>query len=292
MEFRDLGTTGVSISALGLGAGALGEDRLDDAGARRLLNQALDMGINYIDTARSYGESEARIGRFLAHRRGEFLLSTKVGYGIRGVGDWTGDAVSQGIDEALATLNTDHLDVAHLHSCGREVLERGEVIEALVRAQEAGKVRLAGYAGDNEALEYAVGTGAFQVITASANPFDQRFPGAPLGIAKAWGHGVVAKRPLGNAPWRFHSRPTGRYCEAYWDRMVAMGLDFGDRWPEIALRFVVFTWGIDCAITGTTSAEHLAQSAAWIAKGRLDEPLIDALKAAFSAADQGWRGQT
>ena len=117
MERRPFGTTGLTVPALGLGAGQVGDARLDEAGAARLLGGALDLGVTLLDTARSYGLSEERIGRHLAHRRGEFLLSTKVGYGVEGVADWTGPAVARGIDEALGRLRTDVIDLVFLHSC-------------------------------------------------------------------------------------------------------------------------------------------------------------------------------
>src|SRR5437762_4467927 len=120
MELRALGGTGVIVSALGLGAGPVGE--LSEMEAAALLGGALDLGVSLIDTARSYGASEERIGRHLAHRRGEFVLSTKCGYGIEGVPDWTGECIDRGVDEALRRLRTDRVDVMHLHSCPLDVL--------------------------------------------------------------------------------------------------------------------------------------------------------------------------
>ncbi len=81
MERRTLGQTGLKVSRLGLGAAKLGDvDRHDRVG-NRLLHQALDAGINFIDTAPLYNRSEERIGRFLATRRDEFILATKCGAG-------------------------------------------------------------------------------------------------------------------------------------------------------------------------------------------------------------------
>lgn len=67
----------------------LNDQPVSEAEAGYLLNEALDLGVNLIDTARGYGLSEELIGRHLAHRRHEFVLPTKVGYGIAGVPDWT-----------------------------------------------------------------------------------------------------------------------------------------------------------------------------------------------------------
>ena len=89
MQYRPLGNTGFSVSALGFGAFKIGRneqikysqsyDLPDDQTTDHLLNSVLDLGINHIDTAPAYGISEERIGQFLSHRRNEFLLSTKIG---------------------------------------------------------------------------------------------------------------------------------------------------------------------------------------------------------------------
>ena len=87
MLLRPYGSTGLQVPALGFGAGQIGDASRDEGEVRRLLNTELDLGVTLIDTARGDGLSEERIGRHLAHRRGEFVLSTKVGYGIQGLPD-------------------------------------------------------------------------------------------------------------------------------------------------------------------------------------------------------------
>src|SRR5258708_20026544 len=83
IERRQLGRTGLSVTALGFGAMDLGgppaANEISDDEAGRVLNAVLDSGINFIDTAVCYGTSEARIGRAISHRRGEFILATKCG---------------------------------------------------------------------------------------------------------------------------------------------------------------------------------------------------------------------
>jgi aryl-alcohol dehydrogenase-like predicted oxidoreductase len=87
MERRPFGRTGLTVPSLGFGAGHVGDPALAEAEVERLLHGALDLGVTLIDTARSYGLSEERIGRHLAGRRDEFILSTKIGYGIPGYED-------------------------------------------------------------------------------------------------------------------------------------------------------------------------------------------------------------
>ncbi len=137
---RKFGRNDFEVSAIGFGAGHIGGNELSDTDAGRLLNFALDNGINLFDTARGYGLSEERIGSFLSYRREEFVLSTKVGYGIPGYSDWTYDIISAGIDTALKKLRTDYIDIVHLHSCSKEILIKGEVMDALDKAKSSGKI--------------------------------------------------------------------------------------------------------------------------------------------------------
>ena len=290
---RPFGNTELEVSALGLGGGQLGNSALPEPAAERLLNQALDLGLNVIDTARGYGQSEARIGRYLGRRRSELVLSTKVGYGITGVADWTAEAVRLGIDEALQTLRTDWIDIVHLHSCSLELLERGEVITALEQARQAGKLRVAAYSGENAALDFAIASGRFQAVQTSISLADQRNLASALPQMQTRGLGVIAKRPVANAPWRFETRPYGQYAEEYWYRWQTMRLNpRGLDWQELALRFVAFLPGVHCCIVGTASAEHLAQNAKLLARGPLPADQVDEIQRAFQAHDDDWTGLT
>jgi aryl-alcohol dehydrogenase-like predicted oxidoreductase len=289
---RPFGNTGLSVSALGLGAGRIGGDDVSDAQADALLGAALDAGVTLVDTARSYGHSEARLGRFLAGRRERIVVSTKGGYGIPGVPDWTAACITAGVDAALGRLGTDHVDVFLLHSCPRETLERGEVIEALAAAVRAGKVRVMGYSGEGEALAWALRSGRFGALETSVNLCDQRGLDEVLPTALGLGLGVIAKRPLANAAWRFADRPVGDYAETYWERLQAMGIDPAPlSWDELAIRFAAGVAGVSSAIAGTASAAHLGRLSGFVAAGALPPERVEALRAAFRRGDQGWVGQ-
>ena len=289
---RDFGATGLRVPVLGLGAGQIGEARIPEEEAGRTLNAALDLGLTLVDTARGYGLSEERIGRHLAHRRGEFILTTKVGYGVEGEADWTAACVRRGIDEALRRLRTDVIDVVLLHSCGTEALRDGGILGALEDARRAGKLRVAAYSGENEPLGMALASGRFGAVECSVNLCDQRVIDAVLPVARERGVGVIAKRPIANAPWRHAERPVGQYVEEYWVRWKAMGIDpAGLPWDELALRFSAYAPGVSCCIVGTTRIDHLKHNAEMAARGPLPAELVEAIRAAFRAHDQGWAGQ-
>jgi aryl-alcohol dehydrogenase-like predicted oxidoreductase len=289
---RDFGATGLRVPVLGLGAGQIGDARVPEAEASRILNAAIDLGVTLVDTARSYGLSEERIGRYLAHRRGEFVLATKVGYGVEGETDWTAACVRRGIDEALRRLRTDAVDVVLLHSCGTEELRDEGILRALEDAGRAGKLRVAGYSGENAPLELALASGRFGAIECSVNLCDQRVTEGTLPVARERRLGVIAKRSIANAPWRHAQRPVGHYVEEYWVRWKAMGIDpAGVPWDELALRFSAYAPGVSCCLVGTARIEHLQRNAEMAARGPLPAELVQAIRSAFREHDQGWTGQ-
>jgi aryl-alcohol dehydrogenase-like predicted oxidoreductase len=294
LAVRPFGRTGLSVSALGLGAGEIGDPALEDREVEGLLRAAVELGVTLIDTARSYGLSEARIGRFLGPVRDQVVLSTKVGYGVEGVPDWTGACVRRGIDRALGLLATDRIDIVHLHSCPVDVLARGDVIAALLDARRAGGIRCVAYSGDNEALAWAAASGQFDSLQLSWSLCDQH-AAAVIARAHQDGLGVIAKRPLANAPWRFAERPVGHEAELYWERWRALALDPealawpGElAWDELAARFAAHYPGVSSAIAGTRQIAHLGHNAALVARGALPEAMVAAVRARFDAVGAGW----
>ena len=291
MEKRNFGSSGLLVPLLGFGAGHIGGNELTEHEVSVLLNFALDLGINLIDTARGYGLSEERIGKYISHRRDEYILSTKVGYGIPGYNDWTYDCVIAGVNEALRIMKTDYIDIVHLHSCPLETLTNSEVIYALNKTVEDGKVRVAAYSGENDALRFAVESGMFGSIQTSLNITDQRDIEVILPAAKEKGIGVIAKRPLANNPWRFNKRPYGEYCEEYWVRWKEMNLDLSIDWNEAALRFAAYTIGVNSVIAGTSNTNHLKSNLEAINQGPLPDETYNEIRSAFNKNDKGWIGQ-
>ncbi|MBS2015703.1 MAG: aldo/keto reductase [Deltaproteobacteria bacterium] len=295
MRRRALGATGTDVSIVGLGAGALGDARTTDADADALLGGAIDRGITLIDTAPSYGASEERIGRALEARgrRDAIVLVTKGGYGVEGVADWTPDAVRLGIDAALRRLRTDRIDAFLFHSCPMHVLVRDDLLGELDRAKDSGKIRLRGYSGENEELAWAVASGRFDVIETSVSFLDRASLGATIAAASARGMGVLAKRPLGNAPWRFDEEPGAADLREAWRRHRVLAIDPSPlAWPEAAVRFASHAPGVSGVLVGTSSLAHLDAAAEAAERGPLDTDLLERFDAAWARAGEAgaWRG--
>jgi aryl-alcohol dehydrogenase-like predicted oxidoreductase len=292
METRPLGATGLQTSVLGFGAIPLGDSGLREAEAATLLNRVLDAGVTLIDTARSYGLAEERIGRHVAHRRQEFVLSTKVGYGVEGCHDWTFECVARGVDTALARMKTEHIDIVHLHSCPVEVLVNNGVLDALDAAREAGKITAVAYSGDNEPVDWTIDRGRVGSIQTSINLCDQGFLDRTADATVAKGVGIMAKRVLANAPWR-GPRDAETSEESEYRRrfeLLRRRLPEIDNWADLALRFAAYAPGVACALIGTANPRHLAANVAAAAAGPLPGDLFAAIRGAWQEFGQGWRG--
>jgi len=289
---RPLGRTGLEVSALGLGGGPLGDPALSERESDRLVRSAIDAGITLLDAAPSYGESEARLGRILSNGlRERIVLSTKLGYGVPGVPDWTGDCIRAGVDQALRRLRTGHLDIAHLHSCPLEVLERGDVVEALARSVAEGTVRVAAYSGDGDALAWAIASGAFGAVQLSLNPWDQAALDAALPTCRHLGLGVVAKRSLANAIWTRREPPAAPDLAEYHRRFKTLALHpDGLGWAELAVRFTAWQPGVSSCLIGTRNPERLVQAARFLSRGPLPGEVERRIRADFRRKGAGWRG--
>ncbi len=303
MEQRTFGKTGAQISVLGFGGAPVGFLEPEKPQVHRLLNQLLDDGINLIDTAAGYQGSEELIAEAIGHRRSEFFLVSKCGGALPDVDapEWTPELITATVDRSLRRLRIDRLDLMLLHTCTLEVLQQGEVLAALVRARDAGKVRFVGYSGDNETAAYAAGLPDVAVIQTSINLTDQRNIDVVLPAAREHNVGVMAKRPLANAAWRSINEQPGMYqsyARDYTARLAAMKLDPTQlgcgTWGELALRFTLSQPGVTTAIVGTTSPKNARANAEAAAKGPLPADVIQRIRHAFQRANpkNDWVGLT
>ena len=223
MEFRVFGRTGMQLSLLGFGCGAVGGFmvRGDPAEQERTVARALEAGVNYFDTAVQYGdgESEKNLGRVLQKLKpANIAVGTKVRLPPT-VSGRIADAITTSLDGSLARLELDHVDIFHLHNSitatgggpalsVRQVLD--DVVPAFERLRQQGKIRFLGMTavGDTAALQQVISAGAFdsaQIVYNMLNPsaavaLPQNYPAQDYGklfdSTKAAGVGVVGIRVL------------------------------------------------------------------------------------------------
>lgn len=301
VEYRRLGRTDLDVSVVGFGGLSIGLASTEQERVTRLLNQALDRGLNMIDTAECYGHpdknhSELLIGKAIGSRRDEYILGSKVGHenGHFGQGgDWSPASIHRTIDRSLKRLGTDYLDIVHLHGCTVDVLKAGEVTEALKQARRSGKVRFLGYSGSGERMRYAIETDEFDVVQLTLNVFEQDAINELLPLTQERDIGVIVKRPIGNAVWRFPERPDFGWYAEYWDLIQPLDYPFfkgdalSDPGPEgasgVALRFVTSTPGVHTAIVGTTSPGRWTQNNSNVSVGPLSRQQYRAIRAGWLA---------
>lgn len=305
LEKRAFGKTDMKVTVLGFGGAEIGYERTAGATVEKLLNGALDAGLNVVDTAECYADSEVAIAAAIGHRRKEYYLFTKCGHVYEGGKDeaWTKKSLLASLERSLKRLKTDAVDLFQLHSCSLDELKKGEAIEALEQAKKEGKTRYVGYSGDSEAARYAVLCGRFDALQTSINFADQECVELTLPLAKEKQMGVIAKRPIANAAWRYDTQPETDYHVEYWKRLQALKYEFasGDarskQGPDgpagVALRFTAMQPGVSVLIVGTTKPERWAQNAELLRAGPLSKELEQSIRARWKAtAKSDWTGQT
>jgi len=296
MEKRRLGRTDMDVTVLGFGgAGTAGED-IENIG--KVLNSALDAGINVIDTAECYDGSEESIGDAIGKRRAEFFLFTKCGH-PRGIGseDWSAHSILESIERSLHRLQTDRIDLIQLHGCSEAVLKKGEAISALEKARERGWVRYLGYSGDGRPARFAVECDAFDALQTSINIADQEAISEIVPLARTRNIGLIAKRPLANFAWKTGHKPINSYHHQYYERLRKLNFDFlrngsAGETIAIALHFVLSVLGVHTAIVGTTKPERFQQNARLLESHGLPESEYNAIRERWDViAPKTWIGQ-
>jgi len=194
MEKRTLGRTGLQVTAIGFGGLPMQRCTLDEAGP--VLHAALDAGINFVDTARAYTDSEEKIGRHIAARRREYYLASKSMARDRA-------GMASDIDKSLATMKTDLIDLYQIHNIKKredldKVLAPGGALEALLDAQKAGKIGHIGITGHNMGfLVEALKTGLFSTVQAPFNCVENQAEEELFPLARKENIGIIVMKPLG-----------------------------------------------------------------------------------------------
>lgn len=299
MEKRVFGRTGLDVSLLGFGGAEIGYEGATQKEVDLLLNEALDGGLNVIDTAECYMNSEEMIGNAVSHRRKDFQLFTKCGHvsSDRAKGeDWSKDAILKSIERSLRRLKTRYVDLVLLHSCSRDILEKGDCIDALIEARKRGYTRFIGYSGDSKAARFAVETSEFDVLQTSINIADQEAIDLTLPLARERGMGVIAKRPIANAAWRHASTPPEPYHREYWERLKKLDYSFlkkplGDA-VQTAMRFTASVPGVHTMIVGTKKPGRWTENAAMVENSHMSRNEFDSIRKRWRDVAKGrWEGQ-
>jgi aryl-alcohol dehydrogenase-like predicted oxidoreductase len=301
MQTRPLGSTGIAVSAIGLGAWQLGRsaqwpDGPEPDEAVRIVHAALDAGVTFIDTAPGYadGQSELNIGRALAGgRRDRVVLCTKFGHTPDGRTDFSADAIEASVRRSAGRMGADHIDVVLLHNPPAEILDgtRTEHYGVLQRLQEAGVIRAYGASVDTSAdVRTVLSTSRSTALEVRLSALYQE-PWEAVGEAGRHGAGTIVKVPL-ESGWlsgRHGADSVFTDVRARWSRAdialrarlvdeVRALLPAGVSLPAAALRFLLAHEGVATVIPGTMSVAHLASSVAAAA-----EPLPPETVAAIRA---------
>lgn len=293
MHYRTLGKTGWKISELSLGTWQVGGrwgEPFDEAKASRILNRAIDLGINFIDTADVYGdggrESERMVGKVIREREEQVYLATKIGRRLdpHVAEGYHRANLTRFVDEALANTGMEQLDLVQLHCPPSSVYARDEVFALLDEFKQGGKIRHYGVSVEKvsealQAIEYP-GLATVQIIfnMMRLKPTEEFFA-----QAQAKRVGVIARVPLASGLLTGKFTPQSSFAagdhrhynrdgaafdkgETFSGVPYSLGLQavekyirlFGTKYlTQHALRWVLMFEAISCVIPGASSVEQL-----------------------------------
>lgn len=311
MQYNVLGRTGYNISHVSFGAWAIGGTwgELDDAEAMRCLHRALDLGVNFFDTADVYGDghSERLLARLRRERRDAFWVATKVGRRSSPhiKESYTRENLTLYVERCLKNLEVSALDLVQIHCPPTDVYYMPEVFGVFDDLVKAGKVRYYGASIERveeglKALEYP----ELQSLQVVFNILRQRPAEHLLPRAAERQVGILARLPLSSGmltgkltrDTRFHPedhRAFNREGAAFDKGETFSGFDYerglqvveklrgllpaGMTLPELALRYIASFPAVTCSIPGARRVEQVEQNVAAGAKGPLDAGLLSAL---------------
>ncbi len=195
MQKRRLGRTNLNVSVIGFGGIKLPGVNFDIA--VKIINRAIDLGVNFIDTARAYGDSEEKIGAVLKNRRSECIIATKTA-------SRDSNSAMKELDISLKNLQTDYIDLYQLHTVSDswtfdKVMSHNGALEGVKKAQSQGKVNHIGITihRDIKTMRSAIKSGEFETIMLAYSPLDQEGVAEEiLPMAKEHDMGVIIMKPL------------------------------------------------------------------------------------------------
>lgn len=297
MRKRPLGRTGLEVSELGLGGLFISSFGAEYEQARKAISHALELGINYIDTAPAYRDSEQVIGRTLASVTAPVILSTKLGGRPQPFHPQDRDCLMRSVEESLRLLRRDYIDILMIHEPDRpgqhdwwtdqETFD-GPVMGVLQELREQDVIGYLGLGGTTAyELPHIIRTGKFDIVLTAFN-YSLLWREAEIEVvpaAKAEGMAIVIGSPLQQGALarryedavlrsaRWLSSPRRAQFLALYDLLDELEMPL----PELALRFVVSNADISCVLTGARSAEEVEQNVSAVEKGPLPQEVLDCL---------------
>lgn len=286
MHQTTLGRTGLAVTRLGYGSMGLRGPRtwgvrvVSDRDAEMILNQVLDAGINLIDTSPDYGVCEERIGRFISHRRDEYILATKCGCVYEQCGDqlkldhvWEPDVVRRNIETSLRRLRTDRIDILQFHGGNAATLQDSGLIDLLIDFRDRGIVGFIGVSTSLPELPGMIRTGVFdtfQIPYSCLAPEHHEL----MYEAAATGAGIIVRGGIAHGgPDAEIQRP--RLNDVWMQAKLDELLDDGMTRAELILRFTLSHPHCHTAIVGTCNSSHLVENLNAAASGSLPADLYD-----------------
>lgn len=274
MKQRGLGKSGLSVSEISFGAGGYwGMKGFDERQAARLVEQAIDGGVNLFDTGPNYsrGNAEERLGRILKGRGRDLVISTKVGSlwsGGRNVKDFSPRALEQSLQESLRRLQLDHLPLLHFHGYPRPA---DPAIDTVLKLKDRGMIGALGLSTGAGGAKRALKLGIFDALMLEYNLLDRSLEPLMARAGEA-GVGIMVKSPLAQTLYsRSIFKLTAPSDVWYLARALknhrtkfSRGRKFrfindveGLKASEIALAFVLNNKNVTSAVVGTVRPEHL-----------------------------------
>ena len=281
-----LGRTGLEVTRLGYGTAP--RKHPDDEQWGRILNGVLDFGINFIDTANDYGVREAngpaeeQMGRHIQSRRSEYYLATKCGCAPGGGHTWTRENAFRGLEESLARMKTDYVDIMQLHNPTVAECEKADLARALQDMRDQGKVRWIGVSTTLPHLPTYLEWGVFDVFQIPYSALERDHEEWITTAAEA-GIGIIIRGGVARG-----EPGVGSGGESQWQIFEKAGLDElrqeGERRTSFILRYTLSHPRADTNIVGTVNLDHLAENVAGILRGPLSSEEYTEAKRLLDAA--------
>ncbi|MGZ4317536.1 MAG: aldo/keto reductase [Gaiellaceae bacterium] len=312
MIHRTLGRTGLEISVLGYGAWGIGGSLwigADDDESLRALRRAIELGVNFIDTAAGYGagHSERLVGRVVREAAETVYVATKIPpknmqwpsrAGVHAADAFPAEWVIEQTEASLERLGLETVDVQQFHVWSDEWVGQGDWLDAIEQLKRDGKIRAFGVSINDHQPANAVKlveSGHVDTVQVIYNVFDQSPEDELFPAVEAANVGVIARVPFdeGSLTGRIRPEtdfPDGDFRNRYfagdrkqqvWERAQAVAGDAQvpvDELAEIALRFCVTHPVVSTAIPGMRTVRNVERNAAAVERGPLSQEQLAALR--------------